>query len=92
MSLSSQELKKLKRVVSMLEKLIETSPKPRRGRPPLKKSAAGQTGSPGKRVRRTGTALKAFRKMLKGERKKGVPVAELARKHGISSAYIYQHC
>jgi DNA-binding IscR family transcriptional regulator len=28
--------------------------------------------------------------MLIAERKKGVPVAELARKHNISSAYIYQ--
>ena len=93
-SLSSQESKKLNRVISLLVKLVETSPKPRRGRPPLKKNAAGQTGSStsGKRIRRTGTALKAFRKMLKAERKKGVPVAELARKHGISTAYIYQHC
>jgi len=74
----------------MLEKLIETSPKPRRGRPPLKKNAAGQTGSSGKRIRRTGRALIVFRKMLKAERKKGLPVAELARKHGISSAYVYQ--
>ena len=88
--LSSQELKKLKRVISLLVKLVETSPKPRRGRPPLKKSAAGQTGSSGKRIRRTGRALIVFRKMLKAERKKGLPVAELARKHGISSAYVYQ--
>ena len=92
MSLSSQELKKLNRVISLLVKLVEASPKPRRGRPPLKKSAAGQKGSLGKRIRRTGAALKVFRKMLKAEKRKGVPVAELARKHGISTAYIYQHC
>ena len=30
-----------------------------------------------------------FRKMLKGERRKGIPVVALARKHGISPAYIY---
>ena len=48
MPLSSQELKKLNRVISLLVKLVETSPKPRRGRPPLKKNAAGQTGSSGK--------------------------------------------
>jgi DNA-binding IscR family transcriptional regulator len=28
--------------------------------------------------------------MLIAERKRGVPVAELAEKHGISAAYIYQ--
>ena len=82
----------INRVISLLVKLVETSPKPRRGRPPLKKNAAGQTGSLEKRIRRTGAALKVFRKMLKGEKRKGVPVAELARKHGISTAYIYQHC
>jgi hypothetical protein len=27
--------------------------------------------------------------MLKAQRSKGVPVADLARRHGISSAYIY---
>jgi hypothetical protein len=27
--------------------------------------------------------------MLKAERKKGVPVEELGRKHGISTTYIY---
>ncbi|MEY3552734.1 MAG: hypothetical protein RL735_1082, partial [Pseudomonadota bacterium] len=32
----------------------------------------------------------AFRKMLLSERKRGTPVAELARKHGITTAYIYQ--
>jgi hypothetical protein len=42
-----------------------------------------------KRIRRTGEELRQFRKMLKAQRKKGVPVAELSRKHGVSSAYIY---
>jgi hypothetical protein len=43
----------------------------------------------GKRVRRTGKELIQFGKMLKAERKKGVSVAELARKHGVSTAYVY---
>ena len=34
--------------------------------------------------------LIAFRKMLKAERKRGVPVSKLAQEHGISPAYIYQ--
>jgi hypothetical protein len=44
---------------------------------------------PPKRTRRSGKALVQFRKMLKAERKKGVRVLALARKHGISTAYIY---
>jgi hypothetical protein len=41
-------------------------------------------------MRRAGKELVAFRKMLKAERKKGVRVEELAEKHGVSTAYIYQ--
>ena len=41
------------------------------------------------RKRRTGRELVQFRKMLKAERRKGIPVSEMARKHGISTAYIY---
>jgi hypothetical protein len=36
----------------------------------------------------TGKDLLAFRRMLKAERKAGVPVAEIAKKHGV--AHIYQ--
>jgi hypothetical protein len=54
------------------------------------KSAFQGKGAPAiKRGRRTGKELLAFRKMLKAERKKGIPVTELAYKHGISTAYIY---
>lgn len=54
-----------------------------------KKSAAPTKKSGGKRVRRSGAELVAFRKMLKAERSKGVPVAELAKKHNVSAVYIY---
>jgi len=46
-------------------------------------------GANNTRIRRTGKELVQFRRMLKEQRKKGIPVAELARKYGISSAYIY---
>jgi hypothetical protein len=52
-------------------------------------SSQNKNGSIAKRARRSGKELVAFRKMLKAERKKGLPVAEIAREHGISSAYIY---
>jgi hypothetical protein len=42
-----------------------------------------------KLIRRGGKELVAFRNMLKIERKKGTSVAELAKRHGISTAYIY---
>ncbi len=47
----------------------------------------GKTGS--KRVRRSKKEAAELKKLLKAERKAGVPVAELAKKHGISPAYIY---
>ena len=81
MSLSAPELTKLRRIISLAEKLIAASPKPKRGRPANGKAA--------KRVRRSGKELTQFRRMLKGERKRGVSVADLARKHAISTAYIY---
>lgn len=54
-----------------------------------KKSAAGAKKSGAKRVRRSGADLAAFRKMLKAERARGVPVADLAKKHNVSAVYIY---
>jgi len=47
----------------------------------------GKSDSPWKR--RTKKEAVALKKLLKAERKAGVPVAELAAKHGISTAYIY---
>ena len=44
----------------------------------------------GKRIRRTGDELVAFRQMLSDERKNGVSVADLSKQHGVSAAYIYQ--
>ena len=90
MALDSQELKKLRRIIALAEKMISESPKPKRGRPALSNAnGAGKKSTKGKRIRRAGKELVAFRKMLKAERKKGVSVAQLARKHRISSAYIY---
>jgi hypothetical protein len=83
--MNGQDLNKLRRIISIAEKLIASGPKPKRGGP----TGSTNRTAPAKRVRRTGTELARFRKMLKAQRKRGVPVAELARKHGISSAYIY---
>ena len=85
MSFTVQDLSKLNRIIKLAEKLIENG---------FKRSANGRNGNAQRangstRKRRTGRELAQFRKMLKAERKKGIPVAEMARKHGISTAYIY---
>ena len=87
MPLSAKEISQLRKITAIAEKLIADSPAPRRGRP-AKPVAEGSKRT--KRLRRSGKELTAFRKMLLAERKKGTPVAELARRHGISAAYIYQ--
>jgi hypothetical protein len=86
LALTSQNISKLKRIIALAEKLIEKAPRAKRGLPPLQN---GNGATKAKRVRRSGKELVQFRKMLKAERKKGVSVAELARKHGVSAAYIY---
>lgn len=81
MNLTNQQIRKLEAIISAAQAVLaeaKTAP-----------SGNGKTVK-AKRVRRSGKDLAAFRKMLIAERKKGVPVADLARKHSISSAYIYQ--
>jgi hypothetical protein len=87
MPLSAKEITQLRKMITIAEKLIAAAPPPRRGRPA--KTRLDIPSRP-KRIRRSGKDLVAFRKMLIAERKKGTPVAELARTHGISAAYIYQ--
>jgi hypothetical protein len=55
-----------------------------------KAAAPEASAQDGKRTRRTGDELVAFRQMLSDERKNGVSVAELSKQHGVSAAYIYQ--
>ena len=85
----AQQISRLKRIIALAEKLIAETPKPRMGRPALV-SGSAKSGSGKKRLRRSGKELAAFRAMLKAERKKGVSAASMAKKHGVSLAYIYQ--
>ena len=55
-----------------------------------KSAAPKASAQDGKRTRRTGDELVAFRQMLSDERKNGVSVADLSKQHGVSAAYIYQ--
>ncbi len=79
MNLSQQQIRKLQSIITAAQALLEEA-----------RTSAGRASEKPRRIRRSGKDLVAFRKMLVAERKKGVPVAELARKHNISSAYIYQ--
>jgi hypothetical protein len=83
--MNGQQLNKLRRIISIAEELITFGAKPTRAR------RGGSTNGtlPAKRLRRSGKELAQFRKMLKTQRKRGIPVAELARKHGVSSGYVY---
>ncbi len=84
MQLTSTEAAQLKKIISIAETLLQKAGE--RG----EKSGRSDSNNGGARIRRAGKELTAFRKMLKAERKAGVPVADLAKKHGISASYIYQ--
>jgi len=81
MKLTTNEIAKLNKVIAALQTIVVQHSKSGNAAT-LKKSA--------QRIRRSGRELVAFRKMLIAERKKGIPVATLAKRHRISSAYIYQ--
>ena len=85
MALTVLEVSKLNRIIKLAENLIEKG---------HKRSVKGRNGKPKRakantRIRRTGEELLRFRKMLKAERRKGISVAKMARRHGVSTAYIY---
>ena len=88
MSLSARELAQLRQIIKIAEQLIAKADTVKGSA--KKETAKSSAGAKAKRSRRSGKELVAFRKMLKAERKRGVSVAELAKTHGISSAYIYQ--
>jgi hypothetical protein len=95
--LSNREIDMLRQIISLAGALIAGAhpdagrSSSKKGAKPSPKAKAKSPADPdAKRRRRTGKELTDFRKMLVAERKRGVPVAELAEKHGISAAYIYQ--
>ena len=71
----------------------KAAPKPTKvikaSKPAAKKGAAKSVANEGKRTRRRGDELVAFRAMLAEQRNSGVPVVTLAKQHGVSTAYIY---
>ena len=82
MSLSARELTQLKKIIALAQGLIDKAEAASTKEKEAKKVSTG-------RIRRSGKELASFRKMLKAERKRGVPATELAEQHGVSKAYIY---
>ncbi len=83
MSLSSKEVAQLKKIVLLAQELIKKAGKPEKVKSSARRARPART-------RRSGEALVAFRETLKAERKAGTPVAQIAKKHRISPAYVYQ--
>ncbi len=83
MTLTAKEIAQLNKIIGIAQDLVD-----RAGGAKKAHRANGRVESV--RIRRSGKDLSAFRRMLKAERKAGVPVAEIAKKHGISASYIYQ--
>lgn len=72
-------VKKLRKIAAGLEELATA----------LESMPVGNGMSGRSKPRRSKKEVAALKKLLKAERKAGVPVAELAAKHGVSGAYIY---
>lgn len=87
MALSTRQVRQLQKIVETVQAILAEEKKNSRIH---ERKAPSRAPAPEKRSRRSGKELVAFRKMLRAERKNGVPVAEIAERHNVSKAYIYQ--
>lgn len=87
MALSKRQVSQLQKIVETVQAILAAESKASQAekRKTPSRSPARETGS-----RRSGKELVAFRKMLRAERKSGIPVAEISKRHKVSKAYIYQ--
>jgi hypothetical protein len=86
LALVGPDVARLRRIIAQIDEVIGEAGKVVR----KQRNSRGSSKRASKRVRRTGRDLLQFRKALKLERKRGVPVTAIARKYGVSAAYIYQ--
>ncbi len=80
MQLSKRQITQLTKIISTAQQFLTEA---RASKGPMRMG-----GSPA--TRRRGKELTAFKKTIKAERKAGMPVAEIARKFGVTPSYIYQ--
>jgi hypothetical protein len=84
MQLSKKQINQLIRIIETTQQILaEANRQPDPAR-------VGARPSGRSKPRRSGKELAAFKKTIVAERKRGVPVAELAEKHGVTPSYIYQ--
>lgn len=85
MPLTKSEIQQLRKIIAVAQALIGKAERGDRGG-----KSKTQRSAKGPATRRSGKELETFRAALKAERKSGVSVAELAKKHGVTPSYIYQ--
>jgi Mor family transcriptional regulator len=86
MELSKRQIGQLKKIIETAQTILADANKKSQGRAKASGSAPARAAS----SRRNGKELIAFRKEVRAERKNGVPVAEIAKRYKVSTAYIYQ--
>lgn len=87
MELSKRQIGQLQKIIEAAQAILADAGKTSQRRKSIASASAPARKT---RARRSGKELAAFRKTLRAERKKGVPVAEIAKRHKVSTTYIYQ--
>ncbi|CAN2533682.1 hypothetical+protein [Methylocapsa aurea] len=88
MALSKRQVSQLQKIVEIVQAILTAEEK--QGFQPSKQNTASRASVGKTSSRRSGKELAAFRKALRAERKSGVSVAEIAKRHKVSKSYIYQ--
>ena len=87
MELSKRQIRQLQKIVETAQAILADA---RKRSQPRKSRAPASVPAREVRARRSGKELVAFRKAVRAERKRGVPVTEIAKRHNVSTTYIYQ--
>lgn len=82
MTLSERQLSQLNKAIALVQDVLSAA------KAEAKKPAKAQK-TKGRRYRRTAEDAAKLRKEVQVARKKGVPASLLAKKYGVSNAYIY---
>ena len=86
MSLTKRQIGKLNKIAAMAQSLLDSADEgPSRA---ASGNSAKRGVSPGRKRRSSGDAEK-MRADILAKRAKGVPAAQLAKKYGVSTAYVY---
>ncbi len=86
MSLTKRQIGKLNKIVAMAQSLLDSAED---GAPKAASGASAKRGSASGRKRRSSADAEKMRADILAKRAKGVPAAQLAKKYGVSTAYVY---